>query len=503
MTYNVSPYDLQNERLKKLRQIDYMSSRTFVTSNGSIKTLLDVNMSANISTRYYAQLVNKVNTLQQVMTNENLIPVFLNMTLDGPYHDLLYGDYSNFTLFHQRKLPQNSINGFFREKASKREAFTENDLYQVLRYQLTSFQKTNTYQKMRENYKIGYLFATEPHKSGVPHAHGLLYIPFSHIQDIKKEFEKCFWAPQNKAKDPLKLTSAQIENGEMNGFQWSINNPVGYVLKYVTKSFMDIKNQSEMDELQAWYSKNRIGRFTMSHTLVPQWVYNKIYPLESDWLYLSDLKLNASCEWSQEDDYFKFEDTKNQKVLKYERGLYQYFQDGNLVHEFGQIREPRVINIMRQEDRPITSLRPRPLPYPITINNIVFHSFTRSSLERKLKHKKKGFPIFVIYPNGLTINMSKVSASKINSRDLLELYYSFNLETCDLKHFGVIKNECIKRNLLSGVILPINEFSTNIENPTLINPYEAQFEKARTFLTCRDVITSFIAVNNSILEIGA
>ena len=63
---------------------------------------------------------------------------------------------------------------------------------------------------------------------------------------------------------------------------------------------------------------------------------------------------------------YKYLAAKNQKVLKYERGLYQYFQDGELVHQFGQIREPKEINTMRQEDRPISSSRPRPLPYPIT-----------------------------------------------------------------------------------------------------------------------------------------
>lgn len=502
MIYNVSPYDLQNQRLKILKQKNYMSANTFITSSGSIKSLLDVNMSANISPRYYAQLVNKVNTLQQVMTNEDLIPIFLNMTLDGPYHDLLYGDYSNFTLFHQSKLPQNKVNGYFREKASNREAFSENDLYQVLRYQLTSFQKTNSYQKMREEYKIGYLFAVEPHKSGVPHAHGLLYIPFSCIEEIKKEFEKCFWAPQNLAQDIIKLTSIQVKNGETNGFQWSINNPVGYVLKYVTKSFMDIRNQTEMDELQAWYSKNGIVRFTMSHTLVPQWVYNKIYPLESDWLYLSDLKLNASCEWSQEDDYFKFEDTRNKKVLKYERGLYQRFEDGELIEEFGTYKEKQDFS-MRQEDRPITSSKPRPLPYQITINNIVFHSFLRSDAQRTVRHIKKLISITLVYPNGVTTKLHKLPVTKMNSRDLLELYYSFDVETCDLKRFGLVKNECIKRGFINGHVLPLNDFSLNIENVESVNPYKEQFVKARIFFTCRDVLTSFLAINNSILELGA
>ena len=99
--------------------------------------------------------------------------------------------------------------------------------------------------------------------------------------------------------------------------------------------------------------------------------------------------------------------------------------------------------------------------------------------------------------------MSKVSASKMNSRDLLELYYSFNLETCDLKHFGVIKNECIKRNLIDGFITPINDFSTNLENLNQVNPYEKEMDRARTFFICRESIISYLSVNNTIQKIGA
>lgn len=174
MIYNVSPYGLQSARLKIASQIDLQSSTTFTTSNGTVKTLLDVSMSANISSRYYAQLVNKVNTLQQIMTNEGLTPVFLTITLDGVYHDLLFGDYSRFTLFHQKRLCENGVNGYFQTKASNREAFTVRDLYQFLRFQWTSFQKSRIYQSVLKDFKIGYLFSVEPHESGVPHAHVLL-----------------------------------------------------------------------------------------------------------------------------------------------------------------------------------------------------------------------------------------------------------------------------------------------------------------------------------------
>ncbi len=100
--YGISSFDMDFVSTKINYQKDYLYSQNFITSSGSVKSLMDVSMSANLSARYYAQLVNKVNTLQQVMTNQDLTPVFLTLTLDGVYHDLLYGDYSRFTLFHQK-----------------------------------------------------------------------------------------------------------------------------------------------------------------------------------------------------------------------------------------------------------------------------------------------------------------------------------------------------------------------------------------------------------------
>lgn len=431
MKYDISPYDLQNARLKNLKQRDYLASNTFITSNGSVKSLIDVSMSANISTRYYAQLVNKVNTLQQVMTNEDLTPIFLTITLDGIYHDLLFGDYSRFELKHQKKLCENQINGTFQTKTSNREAFDVNDLYQVLRSQWASFQNSRVYRNMKKGNNVGYLFSVEPHESGVPHAHVLLYVPFKFIELLKEQFKKSFPALLNVTQDKTRLSAQQVENGEINGFQWTLSNPVGYIIKYCVKSFMDLKNQTEIDELQAWYIKNRIVRFTMSHTLVPQWVYNKVYPLESDWLYLSDLKLNAFCEWSQEDDYFKFEDIKNQKVLKYEKGLYQYFQDGILAHQFGETKEKEDFS-MRFEAKPM--------------------------LRKKLKK-----PISIkVFCNGIEYDLFQKPISQRGNYDLIDYYNHLNIETCNLQHFGLVQNECIRRNLINGEIQSINDFNTNI-----------------------------------------
>lgn len=433
MKYGLNSFDVENIQTKIDKQKDYMENSTFVTSSGAVKTLLEVNMNANISERYYAQLVNKVNTLQQAMINLDLTPVFLTITLDAWLHDLYHGDYSRFEASLLSKLPENDKYGYLRTKAYLRETFTVHDLYMVLRWQWDKFTSTRTFKKMRKESNIGYLFATEPHESGVPHAHVLLYVPASYVYKLKLEFIKTFDAPMNITQDKKRLSSEQIANGELNGFQWTISNPVGYILKYVTKSFMDIKNQAQIDELQAWYIKHRIVRFTTSHTLVPQWVYNKVYPLENDWLYLSDLKINSMCEWSAEDDYFKFEDTKLGKTLMYTRGLYQMFQDGELVHEFGEMKELKEPNTMRYRDKFV------------------------------IREKRKVIKIELFNSKGQKIELYPKPIPHRNDYDLMSYYYTLNPELCNLQHFGLVQNECVKRGLIGGEIQSLNDFNTDFE----------------------------------------
>lgn len=440
MKYGLHSFDVENIQKKINTQKDYMVNSTFTTSSGSVKTLLDVSMSANISERYYAQLVNKVNTLQQTMTNLDLTPIFLTLTHDGWLHDLYHGDYSRFEASLLCKLPENDKYGYLRTKASLHETFDSHDLYMVLRWQWDKFTSTRTFRNMRKESKIGYLFATEPHESGVPHAHVLLYVPASYVYKLKLEFIKIFDAPMNISQDKKRLSPEQIANGELNGFQWTISNPVGYILKYVTKSFMDIKNQAQIDELQAWYIKHRIVRFTTSHTLVPQWVYNKVYPLENDWLYLSDLKINSMCEWSAEDDYFKFEDTNLGKTLMYTRGLYQMFQDGELIREFGEIKQKVEIQIKKYH-LCLKSDLPKPSYVPVYDKGEITHRYFKKEFHQLYK--------------------SHIAPSSLNSYELLQYYYTLNPETCNLQHFGLVQNECIKRGLIDGELQSLNDFNSD------------------------------------------
>jgi len=437
--YGISYYDVENAQAKINNQREYLNNQYFITRSGTTKSLMEVSMSANLSERYYAQLVNKVNTLQQTMTNSNLMPVFLTITLDGWYHDLYYGDYSRFTDDCYDKLPENDKYGYLKTKAAYRQTFDVHDLYMVLRWQWDRFTSSRTFRKMRKGTNIGYILAVEPMESGVPHFHGLLYILPEYLLALKEEFKNKFNARMNVTQDKSRLSLKQISNGELNGFQWTLSNPVGYILKYVTKSFMNIRNQEQLDELQTWFIRHRIVRFTTSHTLVPQWVYSKVYPIENDWLYLSDLNINSFCEWSSEDDYFKFEDTNLNKTLMYEKGLYQIFQDGVLVHQIGERRDIEEVKSSKYKDKFVIR-----------------------------KKKETSYRFFK-------------SPLKYGDWELLSYYNSLGTVPHEHAHFILVQNELIRRKLIKGIILSPNiseAFSKGIDEAQIFIDNSAMFNAA-------------------------
>ena len=85
----------------------------------------------------------------------------------------------------------------------------------------------------------------------------------------------------------------------------------------------ELKKQNDIDYIQAWYIKHRIMRCVTSHTNIPQWVYQKLVPLEKDWYHLTDmLRSNEGvCEWSKEDDYIAVLDLNSERHKEYDQGL--------------------------------------------------------------------------------------------------------------------------------------------------------------------------------------
>lgn len=435
--YGLKDKDLKQIQKKHEMQRDYLDNHNFTTGSGQVKSLLDVSFSANHSKRYYSEIINKINTINDIISMEEIQyqSIFITITLDGFFRDFLKGNFSRYDeKKHSKHIPNNERFGKLKDKITNKEKFTIKDLYNVLNFQLYRFQSSQPYRQIKKNgHKAHYIRVCEPHKKdGVPHLHLMLYVPAKYLNSLKSTYTTYFPAPQN-----VKPLNKIIDDGQLKGFQWEIKSAPAYILKYIFKSFLNVQNETELDYLQAWYIKNRILRVVTSHSLVPAWVYRKIAPLEKDWHYITDIKNNFISEWSKEDDYIRLEDEFN-RVLQYEKGIYKLYYKDRLLKEFGTLKEDT----------------------PIVIN---------STINLKYKKRIKQPKIFIdgqkyIQRDGNLIKFTPiVPVSKMKTFNLYSHFLQLdeNIDNVNLLHYGLVKNELIKRNYIDVPIVSVNHYSND------------------------------------------
>ncbi|MCW8954846.1 MAG: replication endonuclease [Sulfurimonas sp.] len=446
--FGLNKNDLKMIQNKLDNQSSYLDNNYFTTSSGQIKTLKDVSYSANHSVRYYAQLNNKIDTMTKTALSQGLHSCFLTMTLDGYFRDLLHGDYARFdNLSNEDKfialqgVPSSESLGEVRQKIESRMQLDIKDLYNILNHQTKRYLKSYAFKKLKKaNQNYMYIRTVEPHKDGIPHFHMMLYIPFEHIEQFKKDFIKSYPAPQNRRiRDSKKyIQDFKIDNQELESFQTKIEDTTAYVMKYILKSFMDVKNQKEIDYIQAWYIKHRIMRCVTSRSLVPQWVYQLAYAFESDWYHLTDLMndKNNHVEWSKEDNYFYFIDNHTKRELIYQYGKFQVVYEDRVIKEIGQVREKKFS--VEVYDKTPTKWTKKEIPVPTYLDNNLIGYFT----------KQNGFKSSTIQPY------------QMNHFDLYTYFHNMDVETVNLSRYMVTRNLMIDRGLLQADKLPIDIHKT-------------------------------------------
>ena len=327
-TYGVSDDDLKEAKNKLALQSKWLESQEYISDvTGELRTFLDFTMSANLSKRYYAERWNRANTISDFMLNHNHRIAFLTITLNGCFRRALNGDYSRFKSQDEKKLSPE-----FFEKKLKNEPCSIKDLVDLLNYQWLAFVKRFfSYLKGAKHF---YIRAFEPHKDGVPHIHALISYPKEIHEKVLQAYKDIFNAPQNLKS--TYLSKEQVKNGEINGFQWSINNPAGYVLKYINKSFINCLENKELNHQQAWYIKYKVRRFTTSRHQIPLWIYRKINFFKKDFYNLCLLKDHSDwfCEWDYSSQYFRLSNIKTTELINYKNGILEYSIQGKIIHRY-------------------------------------------------------------------------------------------------------------------------------------------------------------------------
>jgi hypothetical protein len=474
--YGLTLDDLKYCRKKIDGQKSYLSNNFFHTSTGQVKTLLDVSFSANISERYYSQLSNKINTMSDLAKSQFLKPVFLTITLDGFFRGFLTANYSKWDRLsvtqqdkYLRHIPNNEVYGFLHEKIYKRLSFTIKDCYNVLAFQWMNYAKSYSFKNLKKSGKqFIYLKAAEPHKDGVPHFHVLLWIPENYIEHFKKDFVRYFPAPRNKKlmtendkeffirhKRYPKI-GLDFNDGDMYGFITLLHNPVGYIMKYATKSFMDLRTGEDLNYLQSWYIKHKIRRITTSHSTIPQWVYQKVFAIEKDWYHLTDLNIREPmlCEWNKEDDHFTLIED-NGRSLEYDRGVLtlRYIGSDNVIQQLGEFKEcvnikSQIQNVPNKWQKQHQQIKHCEVYIDgskhIYKNQSLKHQFDLRAYQNDYVDKKYFFfipkDIIKITPQPL----------KMSNFDLLSYWNTIDIEMVNPNHFYHVREVLIDRGLLNG-----------------------------------------------------
>lgn len=240
--YGLTADDLKVAKAKIKAQSDFLEySYIKNSSTGQQFSLKDCIVSSNHNPhRYYGEIQNRINTLEQEATNANLTPVFLTLTLPSEFHKMK-------TTRNGKLIKNPRYNGTEPKEAVK--ILTK--MWARLRHD-RSLKDLTKMQRM-------YYRVNEPHKDGTPHTHILLFIPSERIDRVEKAFNHLY-------------------NKKANKFEKNIRSATSYIMKYINKTLpMSKKKLTKQDEyLNAWYIKNRVNRFCASRSTAPMYLYRMI-----------------------------------------------------------------------------------------------------------------------------------------------------------------------------------------------------------------------------------
>jgi len=245
--YGLSKVDLYKVKEKLKNQKSFLDfSFLYDRINKTRIPLSDIVISAYHSpSRYYAEIQNRVNTLEKIANQRGLKALFMTLTLPSEYHICKKDKNGNL-------IPNPKYNGA-----------TPKDSIKALTKMFSKLRHDRSLKELSTNNRV-YFRVNEPHKDGTPHTHIMMFIPSDRIERVKKAYKRLY---DNRANDIQVITN-------------NINSSVAYVMKYVNKvlPLSKKKNLSQKEQyLNAWYSKNRIVRFNSSRTLAPLNLYRLLH----------------------------------------------------------------------------------------------------------------------------------------------------------------------------------------------------------------------------------
>ncbi|WP_041962231.1 hypothetical protein [Sulfurospirillum cavolei] len=225
----------------------------------------------------------------------------------------------------------------------------------------------------------------------------------------------CF-VPKNFVNACVKAIESRFID-EHSHINIAIDNPTAYIMKYIFKTLDDLRESDgdldNLSDLTLWYIHHKIPRVTMSRTFVSLDIYRCLKGQ------FSLNRLSTLCSSGALDVIFD----QNGKIL-------------SIIGEFGDVYSRK--------------------------RSFIKNDFLKAS-KPCLKDHTKPLKVEVFDKDGILLNPVKKPVSHMKNYELLQYYFKLDPEECNLHHFGIVQNECVKRGLIEGTIQSLNDFNTDFD----------------------------------------
>ena len=459
------------------KQKDFLYSHYIEVQNQKVQLASFFKNTFINSDRYIAELQHRVWSLVEYSKNRDLVNVFLTLTLPSEYHPtktLRNGKIVKNPKYAHQNIVLYDIDT--KEKSTKYEKmiFKYYKTIGIIKFtgktktisllpkdyepKKASKELTNMFERIRKDRSFQdiekddrvYFRVTEPHKSGTPHLHISLFIPRDNVARFVQAVHRIYPAPmadiattyipnnyelhQKVYKRNGVWHSAYKLDKENKGYiKLEIENSVSYLMKYIYKTLDDLRDDKGITEITMWYIFHGICRFYTSRTLMSLNVYRplvgKLSLLELTHHYNNDIVT-----------VFLDLDTKKPKIIQYDDCIIWSKKD----FELKQYDDEQKFQSMPKKIDTID----------IEIDGDEFYMIVGGS---KLYSK----PTRVEPEDEDYI----IPVTRMKMFQLYSYYHSLdtNDPSLNIHHFGHVQNTMIKRGLLEGDVIPIDDYRIAME----------------------------------------
>lgn len=403
ITEEIKKYiDLKIEKNKT-----YLKNLTFYNEDYKLVSMFDSDMNANLSPeRYFAEVNNRVNTLFKYAKELDLYSVFLTITAPSSYHF----------------------------KSDKYNGSTPRQTALFLSQIWAKFRHLKIFKHIKDNsgHNMIYIRVYEPHKSGVPHLHAMIFLPKNYVKEVKSKFFEHFtkFEISNKSlKFISNFTHAKYEDSK---------GAIAYILKYMNKTFKNAKDNIMTNEAY-YFAYHGIRRFITSQTLVPLWIYRRIkHNEDSRNLYLVTNQYKSGVISSSSDKTFitkkylhKDIHVIDEEIISCDESLQE-----DIIYQKNYFISEQFKNYNLVYDVIPTTWTKKPFYIPTFQNGFLIGHFYKNKFIEYKKH-----------------------ICDMSNYELTSFYNSYDVDTRSYVYYLAARNLMIERKLLIGDIISLNNFS--------------------------------------------